>query len=315
MKLTAALALAVVLAACQSPQPTVLKAPVGTQSIETLVLSFRSETANNRATSAKTPPGLRTAFAFSKSGIQSRTDLPSTMFPDARARSILADSSLPGLRLLFKDSGAFDAKANALLADNQQQQPFPLMDTTRPFAKLTLADFDRVAKRVGFDTVPQSGQIHAFVRTRQQASRVKVAGALPEYTIRETITFDATIGAVANVETLVTTPDSTQLTKTNITYAAIDNLPDTSIPVEFTATSTYKGQARNAPNLPVADINVPQNANAPALEQGYYVAQRFTAPEGNKNTNYGEVTTTSTVRLENVEINAVSADFVTGKAK
>jgi hypothetical protein len=219
-----------------------------------------------------------------------------------------------GLKLLYKDTGAFDAKANQMLESAQPQIPFPLMDTGRPFAKLAFADFDKVAKRVGYDFAAQANQTYSFIRTRQQASVIKVAGALPQYTIRETILFDANLGAVTNIETLVTTPDSSQTTNTDITYAPIENLPDTQIPVEMKATSTYKGPARNAPNLPVPDITVPQNSNAPALEQGYYVAQRFTAPEGDKNTNFGEIITTSVVRLENIEINSVSKDYVIGKA-
>lgn len=262
---------------------------------------------------ASSPTGLRLAYLFDQGHLRVRADLPGTSFPDGEARVLLMDPSGRSAQVLLRGTLAPDRTIDPdlvrTLGQNVAGQTaglFDLMDPAHPFRKLSTDQFLVLARKAAFDVTSTSGTQVILTRNLTQGSTQT----------RLKLTFDETVGAVTQTDSVTVTPDVQYSASSAIAYADVQGLTQTAVPYEITTrmTSTLIGDEAQAPiHLPVADEHLAGQA-APTLKEGEYVAQSFTAVPGEGVTDINTSELTSSTTFEDIAVNAVQPDFFTPEA-
>lgn len=188
---------------------------------------------------ARPVEGVKIAYRFSNEQVKTRIDAAGSNFTDGRARIITFDRASGAARVLFGDTKtadpALDATQLARALQEQTTGSAELLDPTRPFTRKSAATFQQGAQLGGAST-----QIVArddgSVGTLTTATRVETLATGAKQT--SVLTFDPNVGAVTRVQTLVEGTDMKQDGTTRLTYAAVANMPNVSLPVRFTTQQT-----------------------------------------------------------------------------
>ena len=139
--------------------------------------------------SAETPP-LKVAFRFDGGNVIARVDMPTSYFPDGKARILLMDQTNRRSAVLLRHGLQPDPQldseslAEALFGNSYE---LGLFDPDRPFRRLSAADFSKRMRGLSFDVV-QSNQ-HRLVATR---AFTDAQGEERKFTL----IFDDAVGAV-----------------------------------------------------------------------------------------------------------------------
>lgn len=303
-------ALLLMLAGCGSKDsPIVRVGPGADKEIRTFQVQINAATAAPfMGLRTQSPQGLRAAYLFENGNLKTRLDIPAEMLPDQRARVILTDYAQKAARVYFADNRQLDPQFDAagfgqLLMDDSLSLQTGFADLRRPFRRMTSDQFEAVAQRAGFDLVDKKPLLLTVRRTYSRDSLTR----------KLTLTFDASVGGVTQVEDVTVSPSATLEAISQIQYTEVPNTTDIVVPYQIDTTSTVslQGNLRQPTmDLPVADAELKPGEQL-QLQPGEEVVAEFSAPPGQGQVDPNVQTSQQTIRYENIQINTLEADYFT----
>lgn len=252
--------------------------------------------------------GLRAAYLFENGNLKTRLDIPAEMLPDQRGRVILSDYAQKTARVYFADNRQLDPQFDAagfgqLLMDDSLSLQAGFGDLHHPFRRMTSDQFEAVAQRAGFDLVDKKAQLLAVRRTYSRDSLTR----------KLTLTFDASVGAVTQVEDVIVSPSATLEATSQVQYTELPNTTDVVVPYQIDTSSTLslQGDLRQpVMELPVADAELKPGEQL-QLQPGEEVVAEFSAPVGQGQVDPNVQSSQQTIRYENIQVNTLEADYFT----
>jgi len=261
--------------------------------------------------SAETPP-LKVAFRFDGGNVIARVDMPTSYFPDGKARILLMDQTNRRSAVLLRHGLQPDPQldseslAEALFGNSYE---LGLFDPDRPFRRLSAADFSKRMRGLSFDVV-QSNQ-HRLVATR---AFTDAQGEERKFTL----IFDDAVGAVVEAVEEGNLPGLSYKSESQVNYTSqtLDDGSELVVPYEIN--TSISGNLQGEEELPTVEMPTADTILADGeeiqLADDEYIAKEFSAMPGEGSVDPNVQIQNVQVRMEDIQVNQESEDyFLTGR--